>query len=127
MSAWTDDELNAIADSDDFHIAPVREDGETYGTPTWIWSVRVDDELYVRAYNGQDSSWYQAAVRENAGRIEAAGMTKEVVFEQVDGPILDRIDEAYREKYEESQYLKPMVSERARAATVRVIPRGTGD
>lgn len=127
MSAWTDDELNAIADSDDFHIAPFREDGETYGTPTWIWSVRVEDDLYVRAYNGQDSSWYQAAVRENAGRIEAAGMTKEVVFEQVDGPILDRIDEAYREKYEESQYLKPMVSERARAATVRVIPRGTGD
>jgi hypothetical protein len=25
----------------------------TYGTPIWIWSVAVDDALYVRGYNGQ--------------------------------------------------------------------------
>lgn len=67
MNAWPEDELNEIAESDDLHVAPFREDGETYGTPTWIWSVRVDDALYVRAYSGQESSWYQAAVRENAG------------------------------------------------------------
>jgi hypothetical protein len=50
----------------------------TYGTPTWIWSVAVDDALYVRTYNGQNSRWHQAAVRQKAGRIIAAGMTKEV-------------------------------------------------
>lgn len=127
MNTWQEDELRAIAESDDFHVAPFREDGETYGTPTWIWSVRVDDALYARAYNGQDSSWYQAAVRENAGRIEAAGMTKEVTFEPVDGPVLDRIDDAYREKYEGSQYLESMISERARSATVKVMPRETSD
>lgn len=71
MNAWPEDELSEIVESDDLHIAPFREDGETYGTPTWIWSVRVDDDLYVRAYNGQDSSWYQAAVRENAGLTPA--------------------------------------------------------
>lgn len=38
--------------SDDLHISPFREDGKTYGTPTWIWSVVVDGGLYVRAYNG---------------------------------------------------------------------------
>lgn len=127
MTEWPEDELIEIAKSNDLYVAPFREDGETYGTPTWIWSVRVDDTLYVRAYNGQDSSWYQAAVRENAGRIEAAGMTKEVTFEPVDGPILDGIDEAYREKYEGSQYLESMVSERARSATVKILPRETGD
>jgi hypothetical protein len=127
MSTWPEDELTEIAESDDFHVAPFREDGETYGTLTWIWSVRVDDALYVRAYNGQDSSWYQAAVRENAGRIEAAGMTKEVAFEPVDGPINDRIDDAYREKYEGSSYLSAMASERARSATVKVMPRDTDD
>ena len=47
MNAWTEDELNEIAESDDLHIAPFRGDGETYGTPTWIWSVRVDDALYA--------------------------------------------------------------------------------
>jgi hypothetical protein len=127
MNAWPEDELSEIAESDDLHVAPFRKDGETYGTPTWIWSVRVDDALYVRAYNGPDSSWYQAAVRENAGRIEAAGMTKEVTFEPVDGPINDRIDDAYQEKYEGSSYLSAMTSERARSATVKVMPRDTDD
>ena len=123
MATWSTDELCRIAESDDLHIAPFREDGVTYGTPTWIWSVAVDDALYVRAYNGQKSRWYQAAMRQKAGRIRAAGMTKEVVFESVDGAINDRIDDAYRNKYKGSPYLSPMISERARSATVKVMPR----
>ena len=103
--------------------APFREDGMTYGTPTWIWSVAVDGALYVRAYNGQDSRWYKAAVRQKAGRITAAGMTKEVTFEPVDGPINDRIDDAYRAKYAGSPYLAPMIGGQARSATVKVSPR----
>jgi hypothetical protein len=84
MSTWSEDELRKIAEADDLHIAPFREDGMTYGTPTWIWSVMVDGALYVRGYNGTNSRWYQAAVRQRAGRIIAAGMTKEVSFEPVD-------------------------------------------
>jgi hypothetical protein len=49
MSTWSKDELRKIAEADDLHISPFREDGRTYGTPTWIWSVVVDDALYVRA------------------------------------------------------------------------------
>jgi hypothetical protein len=109
--------------TDDLHISPFREDGLTYGTPTWIWSVVVDDDLYVRAYNGLNSSWYQAAIRQKAGRIVAAGLTKEVTFEAMDGSINDRIDDAYRAKYQASPYLKPMISAHARPATVRIIPR----
>ncbi len=97
--AWSSDELQSIARTDDLHISPFREDGETYGTPTWIWSVVVDGDLYVRGYNGQQSRWYQAALAQRAGRIRAAGMTKEVVFEPADGPINDRIDAVYRAKY----------------------------
>ena len=36
MSARTEDELKSIANTDDLHISPFREDGTTYGTPTWI-------------------------------------------------------------------------------------------
>ena len=125
MTKWPKDELRKIAAADDLHIAPFREDGVTYGTPTWIWSVAVDDALYVRAYNGQNSRWYRAAVQLKAGRIIAAGMTKDVAFEPVDGPINDRIDGAYRAKYHGSQYLSPMIAARARAATVKIMPRKT--
>ena len=120
---WSPDELRVIATADDLHISPFREDGTTYGTPTWIWSVAVDEALYVRAYNGTSSRWYQAAVRERAGRIIAAGMTKDVTFEPVDGEIHDRIDAAYRQKYPDSPFLAPMIAEGPRAATVRVMPR----
>jgi hypothetical protein len=68
--------LNRIATSDDLHVAPFREDGKTYGTPTWIWSVVVDGALCVRAYNGKASRWQQAAIRQKDGRISAAGLTK---------------------------------------------------
>jgi hypothetical protein len=120
---WSKDELCKIAAVDDLHISPFREDGVTYGTPTWIWSVAVDDALYVRGYNGQNSGWYLAAVRQKAGRIIAAGMTKEVTFEPIDGAINNRVDDAYRAKYGNSSYLKPMIGTRARAATVRIMPR----
>jgi hypothetical protein len=125
MITWPNDELCKIAETDDLHISPFREDGVTYGTPTWIWSVVVDDSLYVRAYNGQDSRWYKAAVRQKAGRITAAGLTKEVTFEPSEGPINDRIDDAYRAKYHGSPYLSPMIGPGARSATVKVMPRET--
>lgn len=125
MNTWSKDELREIAEADDLHISPFREDGMTYGTPTWIWSVAVDDALYVRGYNGPKSRWYQAAVRQKAGRITSAGMTKEVTFERVDGAINDRINDAYRTKYQGSAYLSPMTGERARSATVKVLPRET--
>jgi hypothetical protein len=87
--------------------------------------VRVDDGLYVRAYNGTSSRWYRAAVRQKVGRITAAGMTKDVSFEAVDGPVNDRIDDAYGAKYQGSPYLSPMIGARARSATVKVTPRDT--
>ncbi|SEC42410.1 DUF2255 family protein [Terriglobus roseus] len=109
--------------TDDLHVAPFREDGVTTGTLTWIWSVVVDGELYVRAYNGTSSRWYQAAEKQKAGQITAAGKTNDVTFELVDGEINDQIDAAYRSKYASSKYLNPMVGDRARAATVRILPK----
>lgn len=124
MSAWPSETLHRIAEADDLHIAPFREDGKTIGTPTWIWSVAVDGALYVRAYNGRDSRWYQAAVSQKAGRIQAVGTTFDVAFETVAGAINDRIDEAYRTKYRGSPYLDPMIGSRTRAATIEIRPLG---
>jgi hypothetical protein len=124
MTTWPKDELCKIAAADDLHIAPLREDQKTYGTPTWIWSVVVDGALYVRAYNGKNSRWYQAALRQKAGRIITAGITKDVAFKPIDNAFNDRIDEAYRAKYQDSRYLDPMIGSRARSATVEITPLG---
>jgi len=106
VATWSKEELRKIAEADDLHIAPLRVDGVTCGAPTWIWSVAVDDALTCSAIKkGQKSRCYQAVVRQNGGRIITAGMTTAVTFESVDGPIYDRIDQAYRAKYRGSPYL----------------------
>ena len=64
---WDKNQLDRIVQADDLHIAPFRDDGKTTGTPTWIWCVQVDGELYVRGYNGKASRWYQAAAKQRAG------------------------------------------------------------
>jgi hypothetical protein len=66
---------------------------------------------------------YQAATKQKAGRIAAGGLTKEVAFETVEGQIDDRIDDAYRAKYQSSPYLKPMISTELALHTVRIVPR----
>jgi hypothetical protein len=122
MSAWVTADLRRVAEHDDLHIAPLRDNG-ALGTPTWIWSVAVDGALYVRAYNGVQSRWYQSALRQKAGQITAAGKTLDVAFEVADAALNDRIDDAYRTKYGASPYLASMISARARAATMVVTPR----
>lgn len=118
----TKDEIQTIAAANDFHIAPFRADGKTYGTLTWIWSVSVDGQLYVRAYNGTNSRWYQSALSQKAGKIKAAGIEKDVEFQPVTGEEINtKIDDAYRKKYSSSPYLGSMISNRAKAATVQVL------
>jgi hypothetical protein len=67
MSSWNEDDLRLIAESHDLYIAPLREDGITYGTPTLVWPLVVDGEVYVRAAIGQQSGWYLAAMNQKAG------------------------------------------------------------
>jgi hypothetical protein len=123
MAAWDPQLIATIAATDDLHIAPLRADGLTMGTPTWIWSVVVDGRLFVRAYNGRPSGWYQSAMTQHAGQITAAGRTIDVTFKPADPALQDRIDDAYRAKYAGDFYLGSMISKRAQAAAVEVTPR----
>jgi hypothetical protein len=47
---WPSEDLCEIAETDDLQIAPLRDDGSTCSTLTWIWSVVIDGALYVRGY-----------------------------------------------------------------------------
>ena len=120
---WPTETLAAIIDADDLQISPVRADGVTYGTPTWIWCVAVDGELYVRGYNGTRSRWYAATLAHPDGRIHAAGHVFDVTFTPAEAALADRIDDAYTAKYAGSPYLQPMINDRARAAGIRIRPR----
>jgi hypothetical protein len=62
-------------------------------------------------------------MRQKEGRITAAGMTKDVVFQPGNIEAQGAIDAAYRNKYSNSPYLKPMVESQAQAATVEISPR----
>lgn len=125
MANWTPTDITRIRSTDDLHIAPFRADGETYGTLTWIWSVVVDGRLFVRAWNGPRSSWYQSAVAQRAGRITAANATFEVGFVPAPQELEDQIDAAYRVKYAGSSYLDPMLTAGPKSATVEITPRTT--
>lgn len=118
---WDSQTLTAIDKADDLKIAPNRANG-IHGTPTWIWEVVVEGKLYVRAYSGQSSSWYKSAIAYKKGIIQAAGAEYQVSFEPVNDPALnDKIDAAYLAKYKGSPYVRHMVSQSCRNATVEII------
>ncbi|MEW9676093.1 DUF2255 family protein [Lentibacillus sp. L22] len=122
---WSQEQLAAFSQADDMYISPFYSDGKTPGTPTWIWSVVADNNLYVRAYNGQHSRWYQSAVQQKAGKIKLAGEEYNVTFQPVDTDpeLTAKIDEAYKEKYSNSMYLSPMLGKGPVSATVKILPR----
>ncbi|ASR36548.1 hypothetical protein BAY61_17815 [Prauserella marina] len=127
MAAWTRDELGRIDESDEMEIAPTLGDG-SLRKPVPVWVVRDGDELYVRAVNGPGAAWFRAATRRHEGHVEAGGVAKDVIFENVDGDterIQDTLDAAYQAKYARypSDIVGSVISGEARSATLKLVPR----
>jgi hypothetical protein len=124
MSTWTADELHRIGDAEELHIAALRTDG-TLRKPVIIWVVRVSDALYVRSGFGHAAAWYRAARLRREGRIDAAGIGKDVAFDDADPAVNDRIDAVYREKYRrhDAQYIDSIVTPEARSTTLKLVPK----
>ncbi|GBG94026.1 hypothetical protein LFYK43_04850 [Ligilactobacillus salitolerans] len=122
---WTKEQLNQFTDADDMYVSPFYADGKTFGTPTWIWSVVVGQNLYVRAYNGQNSRWYQSAMTQQAGKIKLAGQefAAEFIDAAGDQELDAKINAAYQAKYQDSPYLPPMLKTGPVSATVKILPR----
>ncbi len=120
---WNIETLAKMDQADDLKIAPYRADGKTVGTPTWIWEVVVDGRLFVRAYSGTRSRWYQAAMAQQSGQIHAIGKVFNVRFAAIHDEALNtRIDGVYRKKYATSRYMVHMIDAGAKAATVEILP-----
>ena len=121
MSTWTENELNSIGKADELRIAGRRED-DSLRKLVIIWQVRVGDDIYVRSVNGPDAAWYRGTQIRGAGRIEAGGVSKDVVFTRDDSKDAE-IDAAYRVKYGSGSPVRAIVSPTATSTTLRVDPR----
>jgi hypothetical protein len=125
MTEWTVDELDKIGKAEELDFSSLRRAGTLRKTVT-IWVVRIGDGLYVRAYKGRKSPWFRGVVECHAGLIESGGVHKNVTFiEEQDAEINARIDAAFRTKYAQqpAEYVDPMVTSKARAATLKLMPR----
>jgi hypothetical protein len=122
LSAWTPQALASIASTDDFHLAPYREDGVTPGTLIRVWSVVVDEDVYVRSATS-GSRWFAAALRERAGIVRSDHYSGTVTFDLIEDETLkDRIDEAYSVKYAHDPYLSADLLKQSRHQIARVSP-----
>ena len=109
MKTWTSKELTDLAAADQMELATARPDG-SLRRPVTIWVVRYGGDLYVRCHEGH---------------IRAGGVDRDVGFVEVGDSVRHPIDAAYRTKYRRygSRYVDPMVSPKARAATIKLLPR----
>ncbi|MGD0707515.1 MAG: DUF2255 family protein [Anaerolineaceae bacterium] len=127
MATWSNDELTKIGIAEELQLASLRSDGTLRNRVT-IWVVRLGDDLYVRSANGRTSGWFRGTQMRHEGHIQAGGVDKDVTFvEEANADINAQIDTAYRAKYHQydAQYVDPMVTPEARAATIKFVPRPT--
>jgi hypothetical protein len=124
MSAWTDDELEAIGGADELRIASRRPDGSLRKFIR-IWVVRVGDALYVRSAYGYENTWFQRALRAGEGRIRAGGVERDVAFQQPDRDGEADVTAAYHAKYDRygPSIVGTVVSGEAERSTLRLVPR----
>ncbi len=127
MNAWTKDELARIGRAEEVEIAVRRPDGRLRKRVT-VWAVPHGDALYLRSVKGREGAWFRAAQETHLGRISAAGVEKDVAFDDADHDLDHEIDAAYRDKYRRyaGRILDSVLTPEARSTTTRVVPRTGG-
>ncbi|GAA3483097.1 DUF2255 family protein [Streptomyces yanii] len=117
MTAWTLEDLALLTGSESL-VLTAGDDGHP---GVELGMVLVRGELYVRAYRGVRSRWYQAAQKRSHGQIRVGAVTRDVLLETRDTSPASEIDAAYRNKY--GQAAGPLAaSPAAHAATIRIDP-----
>jgi len=117
MTTWTPEEVALLTGSKSL-VLTVGDDGYP---GVEIGMVLVCGELYVRAYRGVRSRWYQAAQGERHGQIRLGAVIRDVTLETQGFWPVSEIDSAYRSKY--GQVIGSLVaSPTAQAGTVRINP-----
>ncbi|MFE7330340.1 DUF2255 family protein [Streptomyces sp. NPDC057565] len=117
MTAWRPEDLALLTGFESL-VLTAGDDGHP---GVELGMVLVRGELYVRAYRGVRSRWYQAAQKRSHGQIRVGTVTRDVLLETCDTSPASEIDTAYRNKY--GQAAGPLAaSPAAHAATIRIDP-----
>jgi hypothetical protein len=101
------------------------DDPPGHGEPVELGMVVVGERLFVRAYRGTRSRWYQAALAARQGWICAGGNTWQVTLSSADDQLHGDIDIAYQTKYGHpgAAATALVLSLSAHKATLRISPR----
>jgi hypothetical protein len=115
VTGWNPAELDELNRAASLRLTA----GPQPGPETELGMVTAGGQLYVRAYRGPSSRWFQAAQDAGTGTITAGTLARAVRLIPGPGPA-DTIDDAYQAKYGNDATL--LASPGARAATLRIDP-----
>ena len=123
-SGWTPDELARVSRATELELTSRRSDG-SYRPYVTIWVVRAADRLYVRSANGWNNGWFQLALKSGEGRIPAAGVERDVAFEEPGPDVTAAVTAAYHAKYDRygPSIVGTVISAEAVKSTLRLVPR----
>jgi hypothetical protein len=114
---WTADDLAQLSAAGSLTLSA----GNAHHLHVELGMVTVRGSLYVRAYRGTTSGWFQATQTHGHGRIWLGAIDRDVTFRLASPALQDDIDTTYRAKYGHDAGL--VASPTAQAATVEIRPR----
>lgn len=123
-TAWTREQLAVFGGAEEVRILSQGTDGRMRA-PVSIWIVSVGGELFVRSSHGEAASWFKAVTARHQAVIQAGGRVQRVGVVEDEHRAAD-VDAAYRTKYARyaESFLPALLSDRARGATLRLVPVG---
>jgi hypothetical protein len=134
-----DDVVRVLDETSVVAVVTTKADGEPVATP--IWSMVVDGVPYVRSVHGAGAWWYRhvlsgrpasfvladgsIAERDRAAALELPREEVATVYVPVDDAVQARIDDELRRKYAgQTASVAAMLSDEARACTLRIAHAG---
>ena len=105
-SQWSAKLLKSLSNVQTIQVAPNYADQNKFN-PQTVWFVRVGNDLYVRAYRGTASRWYQAAVKRRTGKVYFNHQAYPAYFQPVDArsAVNKTVNQNYLAKYHGSSKL----------------------
>jgi hypothetical protein len=103
MTGSFDAETLKLLDETDEVYIETRRDGDSPEHRTIIWVVVTGGEVFVRSVRGPRGRWYREILSNPEGALHVEGYRIPVrAVPATEGPTVDAVSDAIRDKYEES-------------------------